>query len=35
MTINKTFDTVTFWDAKAHKHYELKGRIRKDKEGID
>lgn len=29
MTINKTFDLVTFWEAKAHKHYILKFRIDK------
>ena len=27
MTINRTWDMITFWDAKAHKHYNLKGRI--------
>jgi hypothetical protein len=27
MTINRTFDTVTFWEAKNHKHYVLKYRI--------
>jgi hypothetical protein len=27
MTINKTFDEVTFWAPKAHKHYVLKHRI--------
>ena len=27
MTINRTFDTVTFWEPKAHKHYVLRGRI--------
>lgn len=27
MTINRTFDEVTFWDAKQHKHYVLKHRI--------
>jgi hypothetical protein len=27
MTINRTFDTVTFWEAKNHKHYVLKHRI--------
>ena len=30
MTIDKTWDKVTFWDAKAHKHYELEGRIQKE-----
>lgn len=30
MTINRTFDTVTFWEVKNHKHYVLKGRILKD-----
>lgn len=29
MTINKTFDEVTFWEPKAHKHYVLKHRIDK------
>lgn len=28
MTINRKFDTVTFWDAKAHRHYVLEGRIK-------
>ena len=27
MTINRTFNTVTFWEAKNHKHYVLKYRI--------
>jgi hypothetical protein len=27
MTINRTFDTITFWDAKQHQQYVLKGRI--------
>lgn len=27
MTINRTFDQVTFWEPKNHKHYVLKGRI--------
>jgi hypothetical protein len=30
MTINRTFDTVTFWEVKNHKHYVLKGRIQKE-----
>lgn len=30
MTINRTFDTVTFWEAKTHKEYVLRGRIEKD-----
>mmetsp|Transcript_35916 Transcript_35916/g.55149 ORF Transcript_35916/g.55149 Transcript_35916/m.55149 type:complete len:316 (-) Transcript_35916:1188-2135(-) len=27
MTINRTFDTITFWEPKTHKHYVLRGRI--------
>ena len=27
MTINRTYDTITFWEAKNHKHYVLKHRI--------
>ena len=29
MTINRTYDTVQFWDVKEHKHYTLRGRIAK------
>lgn len=29
MTINKTYDTVTFWEAKNHTQHELRGRIDK------
>jgi hypothetical protein len=27
MTVNRAFNTVTFWEAKNHKHYVLKYRI--------
>ena len=30
MTINRKFDTVTFWDSKQHKNYVLKGRIKRE-----
>ena len=29
MTINRTFDTITFWEVKNHTHYILKGRVEK------
>ena len=29
MTINRTYDTVIFWEVKNHTHYVLKGRIKK------
>lgn len=29
MTINDTYEDVTFWDVKQHKHFILKGRIQK------
>jgi len=32
MTINKTYDTVQFWEVKNHKQYTLKGRIKKGEE---
>lgn len=32
MTINRTYDTVTFWDVKDHRHYTLRGRIAKGQE---
>ena len=28
MTINRTYDTITFWEAKAHKNHVLEGRIK-------
>jgi len=27
MTINKTYDLVTFWEVSDHKQYELRGRV--------
>lgn len=27
MTINRTWDTIIFWEVKNHKHYILRGRI--------
>ena len=32
MTINRAFDTVTFWDVKQHNEYVLKGRIKEGEE---
>ena len=32
MTINRDWDTVTFWEAKNHKSYVLKGRIQSGQE---
>lgn len=32
MTLNRTFDTVTFWEAKNHEFYVLKGRIKAGEE---
>lgn len=32
MTINRAFDTVTFWDVKKHDEYVLKGRIKEGEE---
>jgi hypothetical protein len=30
MTINRTWDTITFWEAKNHSSYIVRGRIMKD-----
>eukprot|EP00919_Chromeraceae_sp_WS-2016_P014337 GHVR01033723.1.p1 GENE.GHVR01033723.1~~GHVR01033723.1.p1 ORF type:complete len:270 (+),score=49.81 GHVR01033723.1:506-1315(+) len=30
MTINRTFDEITFWEPKNHKHYVMRGRIEPD-----
>lgn len=32
MTINRAFDTVTFWEIKNHNEYVLKGRIKEGQE---
>ena len=32
MTINRTYDTITFWEVKNHTHYILKGRVEKGQE---
>ena len=32
MNFNRTFDTVTFWEVKNHKHYVLRGRVHNGEE---
>ena len=34
MTINKTYDEVTFWDASVQAKYVLKGRVAEGEEGF-
>ena len=32
MNFNRTFDTLTFWEVKNHKHYVLRGRVKNGEE---